>query len=111
MNGAQQVKELNDLWKTFAQGHCKEIRIEHPASLLPLRKSQPRSQGSLLPALRSERERETLENAGHVSPRILEITNKRFGGGEVSVRFVSTERRQVSAAMKLCTWPDPERWK
>ena len=27
------------------------------------------------------RERETLENAGHVSPRIWEITNKRFGGG------------------------------
>ena len=26
------------------------------------------------------RERETLENAGHVSPRIWEITNKRFGG-------------------------------
>ena len=29
---------------------------------------QPRSQGSLLPTLRSERERETLENAGHVAP-------------------------------------------
>ena len=27
------------------------------------------------------RQRETLENAGHVSPRIWEITNKRFGGG------------------------------
>ena len=27
------------------------------------------------------RERETLENAGHVSPRIWEITNKRFGEG------------------------------
>ena len=27
----------------------------------------------------------------------------------LSVRFVSTERRQVSAAMKLCTWPDLER--
>ena len=27
------------------------------------------------------RERETLENAGHVSPRIWEITNKRFWGG------------------------------
>ena len=25
--------------------------------------------------------RETLENAGHVSPRIWEVTNKRFGGG------------------------------
>ena len=44
-------------------------------------KLQPRSEGSLLPDLRSERERETLENAGHVSPRIWEITNKRFGGG------------------------------
>ena len=41
----------------------------------------PRSQGSLLPALRSKRERETLENAGHVSPRICSITNKRFGEG------------------------------
>ena len=30
--------------------------------------TQPRSQGSLLPALRSERERETLENAGQVAP-------------------------------------------
>ena len=48
-------------------------------------------------------ERETLENAGHVSPRIWEITNKRFRGGEVSVRFVPTERKQDSAAMKLCT--------
>jgi len=27
------------------------------------------------------RERETLVNAGHVSPRIWEITNKRFGEG------------------------------
>ena len=27
------------------------------------------------------RERETLENAGHVSPRIWEIMSKRFGGG------------------------------
>ena len=26
-----------------------------------------------------------------------------LGEGQVSVRFVSTERRQVSAAMKLCT--------
>ena len=48
-------------------------------------KLQPRSEGSLLPDLRSERkrerERETLENAGHVSPRIWQIKNKRFGGG------------------------------
>ena len=47
------------------------------------------------------RGRETLENAGHVFPRIWEITNKRFGGGagkcEICLyRFVSTERRQVS---------------
>ena len=28
------------------------------------------------------------------------------GEGQVSVRFVSTERRQVNVAMKLCTWPD-----
>ena len=32
-----------------------------------------------------------------------------LGEGQVSVRFVSTERSQVSAAMKLCTWPDLER--
>ena len=29
-----------------------------------------------------------------------------LGEGQVSVRFVSTERRQVSAARKLCTKPD-----
>ena len=29
---------------------------------------QPRSQGSLLPTLQSERERESLENAGHMAP-------------------------------------------
>ena len=28
-----------------------------------------------------ERERETLVGSGHVSPKIWEITNKRFGGG------------------------------
>ena len=32
-----------------------------------------------------------------------------LGEGQVSVRFVSTECSQVSAAMKLCTWPDLER--
>ena len=31
-----------------------------------------------------------------------------LGEGQVSVRFVSTECSQVSAAMKLCTWPDLE---
>ena len=30
---------------------------------------------------RESKERETLENDGHVSPRIWEITRKRFGGG------------------------------
>ena len=33
------------------------------------------------PTRPTERERETLENVGHVSPRIWDITNKRFGGG------------------------------
>ena len=58
-------------------------------AVVDLDQYQPRSQGSFLPALRSERgrerererERETLENAGHVSLRIWEIANKRFGGG------------------------------
>ena len=36
--------------------------------------SQPRSQGLLLPVPESERETETLENAGHMSPRIWEMT-------------------------------------
>ena len=45
------------------------------------------------------RELETLVGVGHGSPRIWEITNKRFRGeGPESVRFVSTERRQVSDA-------------
>ena len=64
----------------------------------------PRSQGSLPPALRSEREREipwkTLVTCLPESGRLQ--TND-LGEGQVSVRFVSTERRQVSAAMKLCT--------
>ena len=34
-----------------------------------------------------------------------------LGEGQVSVRFVSTERKQVSAAIKLCTWPDLQRGK
>ena len=42
--------------------HCVKLTAGGQAQ------SQPRSQGSLLPALRSERERETLENAGHVAP-------------------------------------------
>ena len=73
---------------------------------------QPRSQGSLLPALWSERERErpwkTLVTCLPESGRLQ--TND-LGEGQVSVRFVSTERRQVSAAIKLCTWPDLERGK
>ena len=58
---------------------------------------QPRSQGSLLLALRSERE--TLENAGHVSPRIWEITNKRFGG-----RAGKCETGQCSHQTVCLTW-------
>ena len=42
---------------------------------------QPTSFPRFSPTCPTERERETLENAGHVSPRIWEITNKRFGGG------------------------------
>ena len=52
------------------------------------------------------RERETLENACHVFPRIWEITNKLFGGGagkcEICL-YRARSDRQVSAAMKLCT--------
>ena len=41
----------------------------YPLCLLSaVHQAQPRSQGSLLPTLWSERERETLENAGHVGP-------------------------------------------
>ena len=63
---------------------------------------QPRSQGSLLPALRSERERpwKTLVTC---LPEYGRLQANDLGEGQVSVRFVSTERRQVSAAMKLCT--------
>ena len=86
------------------------IWLFHKAEMKSTFSFQPRSQGSLLPALRSEREREILENAGHVSPRIWDITND-LGEGQVSVRFVCTERRQVNAALKLCTWPDLERRK
>ena len=42
---------------------------------------QPRSQGPLLPVPWSQRERETLENAGHVSPRIWEMTKHNLEGG------------------------------
>ena len=65
--------------------------------------SQPRSQGSLLPALRSERERpwKTLVTCLPESGRLL--TNDLGEGQVISVRFVSTERTQVSAAIKLCT--------
>ena len=73
-------------------------------------KFQPRSEGSLLPDLRSEWERErpwkTLVTCLPESGRLQ--TND-LGEGQVSVRFVSTERSQVSAAMKLCTRPDLER--
>ena len=46
--------------------------------------SQPRSQYSLLPVPCSERKRETLENAGHVSPRIWEMTKHNIEGGLAS---------------------------
>ena len=46
----------------------KELNINKPVFFVSLRKIEPRSQASLLPALRSERERETLENAGHMAP-------------------------------------------
>ena len=42
---------------------------------------QPRSQGPTLPVPWSERERKTLENARHVSPRIWEITKHNIEGG------------------------------
>ena len=42
---------------------------------------QPLSRGPLLPVPRSEIERETLENAGHVSPRIWEMTKHNIEGG------------------------------
>ena len=75
-------------------------------------KLQPRSEGSLLPDLRSERKRErerpwkTLVTCLPESGRLQ--TND-LGEGQVTVRFVSTDRRQVSAAVKLCTWTDLER--
>ena len=73
-------------------------------------KFQPRSEGSLLPDLLSKRERErpwkTLVSRLPISGRLQ--TND-LGEGQVTVRFVSTERRQVSAAVKLCTWTDLER--
>ena len=64
------------------------------------------------PTRPSERERErpwkTLVTCLPESGRLQ--TND-LGEGQVSVRFVSTERRQVSAAIKLCTWPDLEHGK
>ena len=75
-------------------------------AVVDLDQYHPRSQGSFLPALRSERERErerdwkTLVTCLSESGRLQ--TND-LGEGQVSVRFVSTERRQVSAAIKLCT--------
>ena len=42
-------------------------------------------------------------------PKSGRVQANDLGEGQVSVRFVSTECSQVSAAMKLCTWPDLER--
>ena len=36
-------------------------------------------------------------------PESVRLQTNDLWEGQVSVRFVSTERRQVSAAMKLCT--------
>ena len=60
----------------FEKEKKKEDRAEEK-----LVKKQPRSQGSLL------HERETLENAGHVSPR----RKRNPGGVPVSESFVSTK--------------------
>ena len=53
-----------------------------------------------------ERERETLENAGHVSPRIWEITNKQFGGGagECEICLYRAETGQCSHETVYLTW-------
>ena len=64
--------------------------------------SQPRSQGSLLPALRSERER-PWKTLVACLPESGRLQRNDLGERQVSVRFVSTERRQVTAAIKLCT--------
>ena len=72
---------------------------------------QPRSQGSLLPALRSERDSKNsgwlpwtclLLTVNVVIPEYWRLESNDLGEGQVSVRFVSTERRQVSSAMELC---------
>ena len=71
-------------------------------------KFQPRSEGSLLPDLRSERER-PWKMLVTCLPESGRLQTNDLGKGQVTVRFVSTERRQVSAAVKLCTWTDLER--
>ena len=60
--------------------------------------TQPRSQ------VLSPTRRETLVRSGHVSPRIWEITNKRFGGGAEKCEIVSTKRRRRDQ-WKLCIRP------
>ena len=56
---------------------------------------QPRSQ------VLSPTRRETLVGSGHVSPRIWEITNKRFGGGADKCEICLCRVLMESAAMKL----------
>ena len=51
------------------------------------------------------RERETLGNAGHVSPRIWEITNKRFGGGAGKCEILSLQCVDRSVQPSNCV-PD-----
>ena len=45
----------------------KELNINKPVFFVSLGKIEPRFQGSLLPAY-GARERDTLENAGHMAP-------------------------------------------
>ena len=65
---------------------------------------QPRSQGSLLPAPWSERERDPGKRWSRAClPESGRLQTNDLEKGQVSVRFVPTDRRQVSVAMKLCT--------
>ena len=72
--------------------------VDQPRSqvLSPTRReTQPRSK------VLSPTRRETLVESGHVSPRIWEITNKRFGGGADKCEICLCRVLMESAAMKL----------
>ena len=60
-------------WRKKSVNYKKKDKIKYGSSPMY----------NLIPRVLSYRptERETLENAGHVSPRIWEIKNKWFGGG------------------------------